>query len=70
MIAFIRFRDSVFYRMAHFSETTPPFQVEHSRTWVLETYEVHTDTNVLENGTLAKAFAAGKKVTRFQENRG
>ena len=70
MIVFFRFRDSVFDRMPHFSETSPSFRVEHSGTWVLETYEVHTDTNVLENGTLAKAFAAGKKVTRFQENRG
>ena len=56
--------------MAHFSETTPPFRVEHSGTWVLETYDVHTDTNVLENGILAKAFAASKKAKRLQDNWG
>ena len=70
MEAIIRFRDSVFDRMAHFSETTPPFRAERSGNWALETWEVHTDINVLENSILTIAFAARKKHTRLQDNRG
>ena len=56
--------------MAHFYETIPPFRVENPGDWVLETCEVHTDINVLENGMLAKAIAASKKAKRLQDNRG
>ncbi len=70
MTPVIRFRVTVFYRMAHFSETTSSFWVEHSEIWMLETCEVHIDINFLENGILAKAFAASKKPTSLQDNRG
>ena len=63
-------RDGVIDNMVHLSETTPPFRIEYSGAWVLETCKVHTDINFLENGILAKALTTSNKATRPHHNSG